>query len=64
MVVNERQDDWHAHLSHVECAHKNSISAATGLAPNEVHIWAGSQTSPSFFSTAPGSPAMRACRRP
>ncbi|CAB1101426.1 unnamed protein product [Ectocarpus sp. CCAP 1310/34] len=38
MVVNERQDDWDIHLPHVEFAYNNSVSAATGLAPNEVHI--------------------------
>ena len=34
MVVNERQDNWDAHLPHVEFACNNSVSAATGLAPN------------------------------
>ena len=38
MVVNERQDDWDAHLPHVEFAYNNSVSAAAGLAPNEVHM--------------------------
>ena len=38
MVVNERQDDWDLHLPHVEFAYNNSASAATGLAPNEVHM--------------------------
>ena len=38
MVVNERQDDWNLHLPHVEFAYKNSVSAATGLGPNEVHM--------------------------
>ncbi|CAB1119198.1 unnamed protein product [Ectocarpus sp. CCAP 1310/34] len=36
MVVNERQDDWDIHLPHVAFAYNNSVSAATGLAPNEV----------------------------
>ena len=36
MVVNERQDDWNLHLPHVKFTYNNSISAATGLAPNEV----------------------------
>ena len=36
MVVNERQGDWDVHLPHVEFACNNSVSAATGLAPNEV----------------------------
>ena len=38
MVVNERQDDWDLHLPHVEFTCNNSVSAATGLAPNEVHM--------------------------
>ena len=38
MVVNERQDDWDLELPHVEFAYNNSVSAATGLAPNEVHM--------------------------
>ena len=38
MVVNERQDDWDIHLPHVESAYNNSVSEATGLAPNEVHM--------------------------
>jgi len=33
MVVNEQQNDWDAHLPHVEFAYNNSVSAATGLAP-------------------------------
>ena len=36
MVVNEPQDDWAAHLSHVEFAYIYSFSSVTGLAPNEV----------------------------
>ena len=38
MVVNEQQDNWDVHLPHVEFAYNNSVSAATGLAPNEVHM--------------------------
>ena len=38
MVCNEHQNDWDAHLPHVEYAYNNSVNAATGLAPNEVHI--------------------------
>ena len=38
MVCNEHQNDWDVHLPHVEYAYTNSVSAATGLAPNEVHI--------------------------
>ena len=38
MIANERQDDWDLHIPHVEFAYNNSVSAATGLAPNEVHM--------------------------
>ena len=38
MVCNEHQTDWDTHLPHVEYAYNNSVNAATGLAPNEVHI--------------------------
>ena len=38
MVCNEHQNDWDVHLPHVEYAYNNSVSAATGLAPNEVHM--------------------------
>ena len=38
MVVNEQQNDWDVHLPHVSFAYNNSVSAATGLAPNEVHM--------------------------
>ena len=38
MVCNEHQIDWDVHLPHVEYAYNNSVSAATGLAPNEVHM--------------------------
>ena len=38
MVCNEDQNDWDVHLPHVEYAYNNSVSAATGLAPNGVHI--------------------------
>jgi len=38
MVCNERQDDSDIYLPHVEFAYNNSVSAATGLAPNEVHM--------------------------
>ena len=38
MIVNKHQDDWDAQLPHVEFAYSNSVSAATGLAPNEVHM--------------------------
>ena len=38
MVINEQQDVWDLHLPHVELAYSNAVSAATGLAPNEVHM--------------------------
>lgn len=38
MVVNERLDDWDAHLSHVQFAYNNSFGAATDLVPNEVRL--------------------------
>ena len=38
MVCNEHQNDWDVHLPHAEYAYNNSVSAVTGLAPNEVHI--------------------------
>ena len=38
MVCNENQNDWDVHLPHVEYAYNNSVSAATGLAPNKVHL--------------------------
>ena len=38
VVVSERQDDWDLQLSHVEFAYTNSVSAATGLVLNGVHI--------------------------
>ena len=38
MVVNEQQNDWDLRLRQVEFAYNNSVSAATGLAPNEIHM--------------------------
>ena len=38
MVLKERQDDWDAHLPHVEFACINFVSAGTGLTPNEVRM--------------------------
>ena len=38
MVCIEYQIDWDVHLPHVEYAYNNSVSAATGLASNEVHL--------------------------
>ena len=38
MVVNDRQNDWDLHLSHVMLSYNNSVNAATGLCPNELHL--------------------------
>lgn len=38
MVVNERQNDWGVHLAYVELVDINTVSAATGLAPNDAHM--------------------------
>ena len=38
MSGNEHQTDWDIQLPHVESAYNNSVNAATGLAPNEVHL--------------------------
>ena len=38
MMVNERQDDWDLCLPHIQAAFNNSVNAATGLAPNEIHL--------------------------
>ena len=38
MVRNDRHDGWDVHLQHVELAYNNFVSAATRLAPNEVHM--------------------------
>ena len=38
MLCRKHQNDWDVHLPHVEYAYNNSVSAATGLAPNKVHI--------------------------
>ena len=46
MVVNERQDHWDLQIPRVEFAYNNSVSAATGLAPNEVHMGRGFHVSP------------------
>ena len=37
MIVNKQQDGGDLHLPHVESPFNNSVSAATGSAPNEVH---------------------------
>ena len=36
MSGNEQQTDWDIQLPHVESSYNNSVSAATGLAPNGV----------------------------
>ena len=38
MIFIERQNDWDVHLPHVEFTYNNSVSAATGLVPNEMHM--------------------------
>ena len=38
MVVNDRQNNWNLHLSHVMLSYNNSVNAATGLSPNELHL--------------------------
>ena len=38
MIVNKQQDDGDLHLPHVEFPFNNLVSAATGSAPNEVHM--------------------------
>lgn len=38
MAVNERQDEWNIYLPHVEFNYNSAVSAATGLARNQVHI--------------------------
>ena len=38
MFANERQDDWHAQLPHVDVAYNISVNATTGFAPNEVYM--------------------------
>ena len=38
MVVNELKNNWDEQLPYVEFEYKNSVSAATGLASNEVHM--------------------------
>lgn len=37
-VFNERHNDWDVHRPHVESVYKTSVSAATGLVPDEVHM--------------------------
>ena len=38
LVVSEQQDDWGEWLPYVVQAYNNSVSAATGLAPNKIHL--------------------------
>ena len=58
IVVNEIQNNWDERLPHAEFAYNDSVSAATGLAPNEVHM--GFRAFLSRFSNVPGSPITRA----
>ena len=38
LVISEQQDDWDEWLPSVAQAYNNSVSAVTGLAPNEIHL--------------------------
>ena len=38
MVINELQNRWDEQLPHLEFVCNNSVSAVTGLAPDEVHM--------------------------
>ena len=38
LVISEQHDDWHEWLHYVVQAYNNSVSAATELAPNEIHL--------------------------
>lgn len=38
MVVNDSQNDWDLHLSHVILPYNNSFNAATGRSPIELRI--------------------------
>ena len=38
LIISEQQDDWDEWLSYAVQAYNNSVRAATGLAPNEIHL--------------------------
>ena len=38
LVISKQQDDWDGGLPYVVQAYNNSVSAATGLAPTEIHL--------------------------
>lgn len=38
MAVNESEDDWDVHLLHSKLVYNSSVSAATGLVPNDAHM--------------------------
>ena len=38
LVISEQQDNWDEWLPYVVQAYNNSVSTATGLAPNEIHL--------------------------
>ena len=59
MVVNELQNNWDVQLPQVEFAYNNSVSAATGLAPNKAHMGRLPRL-PLTILNAPGSPVTRA----
>ena len=38
LVISEQQDDWDEWLPFAVQAYNNSVSVATGLAPNDIHL--------------------------
>ena len=52
MVVNELQNNWDVQLPHVEFAFNYTVSAATGLASNEVHMGRLPRFCPTTFERA------------
>ena len=38
LIISEQQDDWDEWLPYVVQAYNNSVTVATGLAPNEIHL--------------------------
>ena len=61
MVCNEHQNDWNAHLPHIEHAYNNSVSAAKGLAFSQIKCISDAyRASLSPSSTAPTAEPIRA----
>ena len=52
MDVNEHQDTWDEQTPHIEFAYNRSVSAASGLAPNEVDMGRISHLSLTTFERA------------